>query len=258
MILRRDEILALIETANRYETAMRRKYYVHLQSAGPQEQTFEQHLDLFGNLVRSGELATEQELAELAERIGDRLPTELVEFYTTFGKMFIGSHYQGALEIFSAGELLRRLALPSGYQRLHSLGLVDGMRASYHYGAPQLEPGGWFDEEETALLNGAYTCFGWASAYQGEGFLYYYFDRAGRFGSVAWAFHSDGEDFYSDHLLPMQRASPATQTLSDLLLKTLRGWVAVQKALAELEAGDREQAEPPPRARRSASRRRVK
>ena len=233
MSLQLDEILELVNRFNAAEKERRRNYYAYRLTQGPQSDTFDEHLERYGTLARTGQVASEEEIGLLESALGATLPRELRDFYTQVGRLRIG--IIGPVEVFSVGELLERLAIPSRWFRFRSLGLVHMMSAAWTNNRPELEPeNGLLDGETIARLNSAYRCIGWLASGGTGAFEYIYFDRAGAFGTLRY--HQDlwGE-LYSEKLLPMMERSPADRTLSSILLEILR---AAERTMQEFDEED--------------------
>ena len=218
--LQTDEILALVRGHNEREARLRREYYAYLLTQGPQTETFEQHLELYGCLARTGEGATPEQIEEIESLAGVSLPLELRELYTLLGELKVGNQVAPAIRLFSIPELVRRLRLQDSWERFRSLGLIHMMSASWGNRRPELEPDlGLLDAEEIGRLNAAYTCVGWIPDGH-EAHRYIYFDRAGAFGTLYY--HQDGLDgLYSESLKPMQSRSLADTTLSSIVIEGL-------------------------------------
>lgn len=219
-------IQALVETFNAPEIARRREYYDYLLSKGDSEETFEEHLAKYSQIIRVGETTSDAELAALEAALGRPLPDDLREFYKTVGQL---RSTMGPIEVPSARELLRRLALPEEWSghRIRSLGLVDMIVHCWGGDRWEFRPeSGLIKAEEIERLNARYAVFGWLNSDPGlEGHHYLYFDEAGRFGTVF--FHQEDFDrFYAESLGPMQERSPAKETLSELLVRAIEGFGA--------------------------------
>ena len=224
MSLQAAEIHELIETCNAAEIERRRDYHQYLVERGDQSETFEEHLEKFAMIVRTGETATPAEIRDLEGAIGRPLPPELAELYTTIGRL-IGLSPRGQLEIPSVRRLLQRMKDPSvpAYEKLCSLGLADMMRAPWGNERPELDPeNGTVSAEGLEAINQAYTCIGWIRNDPGEeGHTYVYFDRDGRFGTVFY--HQDDlEEICESGLLSWVEQNPERQTLSEILIGFLR------------------------------------
>lgn len=224
MIFRADEIAAIVEEGNAEEVARRREYWEYLMAKGGETDTFEEHLRRYGMIVRTGETATDSEMGELEQLIGRPLPTELKEFYTTLG-MLVGLARTGRIEVPSVRSLLKRLRDHEvrRYEKLHSLGLADMMRAAWGNDRWELEAeGGILTAGQLAAINGTYVCIGWICNDPGEeGHTYITFDRAGAFDTIFY--HQDAADDLQEELLGMIERSPATgtATLSSILARLL-------------------------------------
>ena len=219
--LQTEEILALVRSHNERETRLRRDYYAYLQTQEPQEESFEEHLQRYGFLVRLAEPAKPEEARELEQLAGVSLPLELRELYDSLGGLQVHNPVAAGIQLFPVPELLRRLRLPSGWERFRSLGLIHMMLASWSNDRPELEPGGLLRADEIERLNAAYKCVGWIPTSNGEGFRYIYFDGSGKLGTLR--VHQDAfAELYSEDLLPMQTRSPADDNLSSIVITGLR------------------------------------
>lgn len=216
--LRSEDILASVNAFNDAELVRRRDYYAYLCENEPQTESFEQHLERYADLARSGKTATADELSELAARIAIAIPDELQEFYLS-----IGSLRCGAAQLFALPELLGCFhGVPTAYGVANSLGIIDMIRLCWGNDRFEFDPvQGYIKQAEIDMLNAAYACIGWYMPENEESSRYIYFDEQGKFGTLFY--HQDGfDELYADYLLPMLSVSPATQTLSEIILDIMR------------------------------------
>lgn len=216
------EISAIVEAFNAPEVARRVDYWNYLRDRGRTDgESLDEHVRRYARIIRAGETATAGELAELEAIAGRPLPADLREFYRDVGQLMAGG---SPVQIESARRTLERLRLPAAERprRLRSLGLVDRIHACWGGAREELEPeAGLLTRDQAAALNRRFLAIGWFTTDPGEeGHTYIYFDEAGRFGALF--FHQDDEDFLKASLLPMLEASPARQSLADVLLPLLR------------------------------------
>jgi hypothetical protein len=224
MTLKKAEILELVGGYNTRETARRREYYDGLVARGDKSETFEQHLEKYSDLIRTGDTATAAEIEKLSALVKRPLPAELVEFYTQIGKLR-GREEGIGIRVEPVKELLRRTGDPSlaPYERYRSLGLADMMRACWGNDRFEFDPkNGEISAAELQAINEKYTCIGWVESDLGvEAHTYAYFDAEGRFGTVFY--HQDAfDELYEHAFIPMLQKSSARSTLSDVLLEWLR------------------------------------
>jgi len=162
--------------------------------------------------------SSKEEIRELENRIHMRLPEELSTFYTGFGAIKNRNwNENNCLDIYSVKYLMEKLNDADKWSRTESLGIIDMIRLSWGNDRYEL------DEELSAsmknFLNNHCICFGlYRTDDNLESANYLYFDTYGRFGSVFYH-QDDFEELLENHLLPMMEASPATQTLEELILE---------------------------------------
>jgi hypothetical protein len=87
MPLRTPEILHWIDRLNAAEMKRRRDYYDYLTTKGPHDETFEEHVARYAALIRTGSIATPEQIAHLEAAEQTPLPTELRDFYRTIGHL---------------------------------------------------------------------------------------------------------------------------------------------------------------------------
>lgn len=218
MKLRTPEITQLVEAYNGAETEKRKDYYEYLQAQEPQAESFEEHLRLYADLIRTGDIAAPDDLSELERLTGTTFPEELRELYTTIGMLRAGGP-EGRIDLFSVRELTEKARAASAP---HPLGLISMILDCWGNDRFEFDPKNrLITAEEIARLDAGYTCIGWVwSDPSLESHDYIYFDRAGNFGSLYY--HQDAfDELYKDSLVPMLRASPANSPLSEVILKSL-------------------------------------
>lgn len=229
-------VRAAMERLREVETRRRRSYYDYLLTRGPQTETFEQHLDRYGLLARTSAPATAEQLDLLEERAGMPLPAQLRGFYGEHGGMRLGSIGGQAFDLPAPGQLLRRLDLASGWERLDSLGLIDMARASWGHDRSELEAsGGVFTEAEIRRANVELRCVGWFAVEEGEAFAYLCFDRGQRL--VLAHYHQDDVDAFKSAIAALLAGEGVAVSLSELLVEKLEQTVAGLLRLEE-EDGD--------------------
>lgn len=216
--LRFEEILATVEAFNDAELKRRRDYYAELCENEPQTESFEQHLERYADLVRTGNAVGAGEIAELAARITMPVPDELQAFYHVIGSL----HCRDA-QLFALPELLGCYrGVPTEYGVAKSIGIIDMIRLCWGNDRFEFEPpNGYITQAEVDALNGAYACVGWYMPEDEESARYVYFDRQGNFGTIFY--HQDAfDELYADDLLPMLTASPANHSLSEIILEIMQ------------------------------------
>jgi hypothetical protein len=218
MKLRTSEISQLVESYNAAEIEKRKDYYEYLQTQEPQSETFEEHLQLYADLIRTGETATPGEIAALETLAGTAFPEELRELYGTMGMLRAGGP-EGRVDLFSVRELD---AKARGAATPHPLGLIKMILDCWGSDRFEFNPANkLITADQVAQLDADYTCIGWVwSDPSLESHEYIYFDRAGNFGTLFY--HQDAfDELYSDSLVPMLKASLANSSLSEIILKSL-------------------------------------
>jgi hypothetical protein len=218
MNLRTNEITQLVESYNAAEIEIRRDYYDYLQSQEPQTESFEEHLQQYADLIRTGDTATANEVAALETTVGVTFPEELRELYATIGMLRAGGP-EGRIDLFSVRELTEKAQKAAAP---HPLGLVKMILDCWGEDRFEFNPSkGLISADQIARLDAEYTCIGWIWTDRSlESHEYIYFDRAGNFGTLFY--HQDAFDqLYNDSLLPMLEASPAKSALSEIILKAL-------------------------------------
>lgn len=217
-----SEVLAIVSAYNAPEVARRVDYWNDLRARGRTSgETLDEHVRRYARVIHSGETATDGEIAALEAFAARPLPADLRAFYRTVGQLQAGGT---PVQIESVRRSLQRLRLPETERprRLRSLGLVDRIHACWGGTREELEPeGGLLTKAQADALNRRYLSIGWVTTDPGEeGHTYVYFDETGRFGALT--FHQDDERFLRAELLPMLEASPARQSLAEVLLPLLR------------------------------------
>ena len=219
----RRHLEAIAERVNTAERARRKEYYDYLvEKEGQSDETFEQHLERYGALVRMGPPATAAQVDAVRQMSAVPLPADLVAFYGEVGS-FSGGAWVGDSVVHAPEALLAAHAADAPkWQALASIGLVDRIRSSWGNDRFEFDPasGEGLTADEVARLNAAYSIVGWRSLDAGEAFEYLYFDAQGRFGTVYY--HQDAfDELYTDSLKPMLERSPASATFSEALAKLL-------------------------------------
>jgi len=162
--------------------------------------------------------STAEEILQLENRINFRLPEELSNFYTDFGAVKNRNwNENNCIDIYSVKYLMERLNDPDKCSGTHSLGIVDMIKLSW--GNDRYELDDELSAPMRAFLNKNFICFGlYRTDDNLESANYLYFDTSGCFGSVFYH-QDDFEELLANHLLPMLEASPAAQTLEELILE---------------------------------------
>lgn len=162
--------------------------------------------------------STEEEITELEKRIHVRLPEELRNFYTGFGAIKNRNwNENNCIDIYSVKYLMEKLNEADKWSKTDSLGIIDMIRLSW--GNDRYELDDELSAPMKAFLNKHYICFGlYRTDDNLESANYLYFDTSGCFGSVFYH-QDDFDELLENHLLPMMEASPATQTLEELILE---------------------------------------
>lgn len=216
------EIEALVQSYNAPEVARRTEYWNYLRERGETDgETLAEHLRRFAQIVHTGDVATEAELAALETHAGRPLPRDLRAFYREVGELRTGGV---PVEIESVRRTLERLRLPAdeGYRRLRSLSLVDRIHRCWGGSREEFEPGGGLlTRGQLEELDRRYRSIGWFTTDPGEeGHTYLYYDEEGRWGALE--FHQDDEAFLDKELLPLLNGSPSRLRLEELLVPLLR------------------------------------
>ena len=219
----KQKIQALVDARNAPELARRKDYYEYLvQQRRTDGETLEEHIARFADFVRFGPGATDDEIAQLTERIDTQLPEALLDFYRELG----GLRGQG-MTIYSPAELLVSLSdTVRPYERLYSTGITDMMRHAWGNDRWEFEPKNeLITQAEIDGLKSRYHCIGLHGSGDCESHTYLYFDTEGRFGTIHY--HQDEfDDLLESTLRPMLEESPARLTLWEVVLQ----WLAMPQA----------------------------
>ena len=155
---------------------------------------------------------TDEEIIDTLETsAGGPFPQRLRQFYRELGGISVAPEYSDYwIHLCSAQELFDGLMKRDRhYEKLYSLGLIDMIRYRWDNDRPEFDQ---LDQDLVETINNRYKGIGWKLG------TYFYFDEAGRFGSVYY--HQDyfGE-LVNECLLPMSEASPARFDFDALLEK---------------------------------------
>ena len=167
MGLKVDEILDFVTKFNNAEIERRREYYAYLCSREPQAETFVEHVEKYGNYIRTGEMATDEQITALEERVSVRFPDESRQFFRTIGRLHSNYPEEGQITLHSVSELTAYLNTPSDrpYQVLRSLGLIDMIKLCWGNDRFEFEPrNGYVTQAEIDRINAEYACIGWLCA----------------------------------------------------------------------------------------------
>lgn len=156
--------------------------------------------------IKLGPKMNSKAISALEESYGTPLPESLKTFCQEYGRLTAGD-FETALSI-----------LPDFLENGHSCrGLV---RSIIHIweGRPEFSQN--LTKAQIDRLNQNYFIFGMRGISDNE-HVYYYFDKAGKFGNMSFDQESGFQSFKGAFLLPMLEASPAKFTLDQLISRSL-------------------------------------
>jgi hypothetical protein len=217
---------ALAERVNADERREREDYYAYLKRKGDAEPTLEEHLARYGDFAAVGKPAGDGAIEALRKLSQPPLPDALVDFYRNAGS-FRGGGRLRSMVVHAPDTLVAKSKRDPErpYDHVKSLGLVDMIRWSWGGDRPEFDPMSGEEgltKDEVAALNRDYSIAGWYAIDEGEGFMYLYFDRAGRFGTLHY--HQDAfDELWEDDLKPMLKGRPAPDTFDQALGRLLAG-----------------------------------
>jgi hypothetical protein len=194
------------------QTAIKTYNNVSIEAGEPYSKT---------GLITIEDKSSAEELKNLENAASVQFPEDLRQFYTSFGSLRCESvNENNSIQVFSPRSLLEKLNNPDSWSSTESLGLIDMIKLNW--GNDRYE----FDEELKSeikeAVNNNYTCFGWYYTEDNlESAHYLYFDKAGKFGYVFYH-QDDFEELVQDFLKPMFKSSPATMSLEELLLESIK------------------------------------
>ena len=220
-----DDFRKAMERVNAQELAERTDYYAYLKGKGDAEPTLEQHLERFGDFARFGKPADDATIAALRTLSQPALPDALVAFYRKLGG-FVGGGKLRSMAVHAPATLVAKSKRDPErpYDHVKSLGLVDMIRWSWGGDRFEFDPKSreGLSQGEVDALNRNYSIVGWYVIDEGEGFMYLYFDRAGRFGTLHY--HQDAfDELYQGDLKPMLEGRAAPDAFETALARLLAG-----------------------------------
>lgn len=170
----------------------------------------------YNALVQVGP-ADPEPIARLETLTGSRLPEPLRDLYRNIGGLRNHNNNESyCIDLPGPAQLADGLEQTRPYWGIRSLGLIDMIVYSWCNDRYEFAEGEYFERAELDALNTRYRCFGWYRTDTiGESAWYLYFDPLGRFGALFY--DQDGFDHARTELLGMLDASPARQTLEELL-----------------------------------------
>ena len=211
------------------------KLYAAIELHNATNRKFQEDGDDYNTLVTL-EKTTPDQIARLEELAG-ALPEELKRFYLDIGALDnVRNSECYCMSMLTVAELVEGLAYNGDYKykKLDSLGLADMMRFSWGNDRPEFTNGRCFTPDQLTYINHHYRCFGWYRTDDGlEAAHYMYFDQAGKFGALLY--HQDTIDRMQEAFSKMMVASPATQSLEDMLCE---GIEKIRATLIEWNADD--------------------
>jgi SMI1 / KNR4 family (SUKH-1) len=172
------------------------------------------------NVLLNGDMASNEDITKLEEKLFIQFPNELKSFYAKLGGLSNKNNLESyCIKTDTVSELLKYLT--SDYIILKSIGIIH--QIEFSWGNDRFEfskSEGNFTESELNYLNEHYKCIG---LYRTDTILesayYIYYDKAGNFGTVFY--HQDDFEAAQEILQNMCNASHATQCLEEILVEAV-------------------------------------
>lgn len=164
-----------------------------------------------------GEPASNELINEIQNFYSIPIPLELRTFYG-LGAIKNDADENYSVWIQSATDLVKSINEENKWFRIHSSGIIDGIKFSWGNDRPEFDE---VDQKDIDILNENYKYVGLYRYDWGlEEAYYIYFDKNQKFGVIRY--HQDGfEDLWEDHLNDMLNQSPANQSLEELLISII-------------------------------------
>jgi hypothetical protein len=167
--------------------------------------------------LKFGEPASNELINEIQNFYSIPIPIELKNFYE-LGAIKNDADEDYSVWIQSATDLIKSINEENKWFRIHSSGIIDGIKFSWGNDRPEFDE---VNQEDIDKLNENYKYVGLYRYDWGlEEAYYIYFDKNQKFGVIRY--HQDGfEDLWEDHLDTMLNQSPANQSLEELLISMI-------------------------------------
>ena len=211
-----ERLKRISEENNQEEIKERTDYYNYLKNKGDTQETIEEFIARFASLSHFGTPVTEDILDDFKTSIP--FPADLRAFYLKLGS-FDGGDRLSSLRVYDLRTLSSKTSTQKGYERFHSLGLIDMIKYRWGNDRPEFDlqnPSAIINAQEYKVLNESYVVVGdWSDrSWNDEAHYYIYYDSSGRFGIL----HAHQDTWKIFHLLDNSEAAYSWNEVMNLAL----------------------------------------